>query len=184
LLLCVAGTTWAQVVYEPVRYQFGRGGGMYYYGGCDPRVHERAAYPAGVTFGRINGFAFVSGNVQTHRAVVTEPTRVFSDAMPLRNARFFGATPDDAGNEALSNMPRFFRKSDLIATGVRQTDGTLSVPSMRSEDRPTTEAEKRIIIRPFVGRPLHEPRPLIVIPRGGVDGPLNSPVKPDGQPKA
>ncbi len=102
----------AQTIYEPIRYQYG-GQNTFYYGGSDPDVIRRASGPATATWGRINGYAFTSGNVTTHRTVNNDRVRVYTDAIPYWNATLFGFTIDDARNEAYQSAPRYFRKSDI-----------------------------------------------------------------------
>ena len=64
-LLLVSSSSFAQIIYEPVRYQYSAGGSLYYYGGSDPRMHCHAASPvgAGQSWGRINGWDFASGDL-------------------------------------------------------------------------------------------------------------------------
>src|SRR5262245_54907494 len=95
LLMALASSVNAQIFYEPVKYQYEAGGRTYYYGGADPHVHVLAREPvsSGGTWGRINGFAFVSGNSDVSREVTSEPDRVFTDALPYRNARIYVMTP-------------------------------------------------------------------------------------------
>jgi hypothetical protein len=170
--LVVPSVARAQVVYEPVQYQFG-GQNPYYYGGTDPRVHGRVASQAGVGFGRVNGFDFVSGTVNTHRAVTSLPARVFTDAYPGYDARTLGFTASDARNEAYANTPRYFRKIDLLRTGT-VVDGALHVPATPARVR-TVPAPGSIEIKPYVRPatgPAREPRPVLILPREGLDRPL------------
>jgi hypothetical protein len=169
----------AQVIYEPVQYQY-RAGTTYYYGGSDPRVHERAAMPSSPAagWGRVNGYAFVSGNVHTHREVMKEPTRVYTDALPYRNAAVFGFTPADARNEAYRNAPTYFRKSDLVAAGRVTSTGAIVVPS---HARPIERGYIMIrrVDRDDVVRPLDRDElrrkgdPILIIPKRLLDRPLN-----------
>jgi len=117
-----------QIIFEPVRYQFG-GQNAYYYGGEDPRVHALARHPEGVTWGRINGFDFVSGNMLTHREVAQGRARVFTDSLPYTDAGRYGMTPADAQNEANFSLPTYFRKSDLIDSAIPLPDGSAVVPA-------------------------------------------------------
>src|SRR5262245_7064564 len=103
----------AQIIYEPVQYQYGSQR-AYYYGGNNPAIHRAAQSPqddAG-RWGRVGGYAFVSGNLDTHREVVTEHPRTFNDALGYQDASIYGYTPNDAHNDANANQPRYFRKSD------------------------------------------------------------------------
>lgn len=165
----------AQIVYEPVQSQYFAGGRAYYYGGADPRVHYSAARESGLaTWGRSNGYAFHSGNIDTHREVSTEPTRIYSDQVPGQNARFFGYTVSDAQNQANANSYIYFRKADLLRTAIRQSDGTWTVPAQPSPARGTIEIlPARPIVRPMMGdKKAVAPKPVLVIPKRLLDKPL------------
>lgn len=115
ILSCVvcAGAS-AQVVYEPVRIQYG-GAQPYFYAGDDVRIHDAAAFPysPGTSWGRVDGFAFANDR----RAVSQRFARTFTDAFGVRDARPFGLTIDQVWNEANARLPRFFRKSqNRVAT--------------------------------------------------------------------
>jgi hypothetical protein len=110
ILLPVAGAS-AQVVYEPVRIQYGDAQ-PYYYAGNDARIHAAAAGPGapGAAWGRVGGFAFVNDRRQ-----VTQPfARTYTDAFGIRDARPFGLTIDAVWNEANARVPRVFRKSATV----------------------------------------------------------------------
>jgi hypothetical protein len=174
LALAVAPVANGQIVYEPVQYQYG-GQNPYSYGGQDPRVHVSARHPhaPGTTWGRGNGFAFRSAGVHTHREVVTERPRVFTDALPYRNAFVYGFTVNDARNEAYARVPTYFRKADLLRSA-RPDDcrGGWVVPADAPrgwECRPG-----QIIIRPMVRRTtdsVREARPVLIIPKDLLDAP-------------
>lgn len=164
-LLCVtcvfvASTASAQVFYEPVQYQYGKGPNVYYYGGDDPRVHYYAMTPQGGAgrWGRTEGWAFASGNVLTHRAVSTEPTRTFTDAIPYMNATFYGYTAADARNEAYSRVPTYFRKSELLNAAVPVNNAWI-VPAQAQPIRIDNDTVR------YVPQPATAPRPLMVIPK-------------------
>ena len=147
-LLCAAGfvsSASAQIFYEPVQYQHVRNGNVLYYGGTNPNIINRTAYPsAGTWWGRVNGYNFVSADLHTHREVSDEvPIRVYSDyAYPGWNAALFGMTPADAYNEAMANAPRYYAKADLLRSAVPAGDGTYVVPS----DAPHDNAYGEIVI--------------------------------------
>jgi len=171
LLLLAASSSFAQVIYEPVQYQYYSGGRAYYYGGSDPIVHVQAnldSLDAG--YGRTNGYAFHAGNIDTHREVTTEQTRVYSDAVPYWNARIYGYTIDDARNAAYADANRFFRKADVVRMARVEADGTWTVPAN------ATPASGTIDIRPM--RPAApamrtvEPKPILIIPKRLLDKPL------------
>lgn len=163
-VLVLAAPAVAQVIYEPVRHQYG-GQNPYYYGGADPRIHESAAWPSaqGVKWGRHNGFAFTSANIHTHRAVVTERTRTFTDALGIRNAFVFGFTPNDARNEANNSIPLYFRKSEMLRAA-QPTERGWVVPAQWQRYAPSGQVE----IRPWK-RPAATERPVIVIPKDMLD---------------
>jgi len=171
---CAAGAS-AQIVYEPVQSQYFAGGRAYYYGGSDPRVHYSAARESGLSsWGRSNGYAFHSGNIDTHREVSTEPTRIYTDQVPGQNARFFGYTADDAQNQANANSYSYFRKADLLRTAIRQSDGTWVVPAQPSPARGTIQIIlARSIVRPMIGdKKAPAPKPVLIIPKRLLDKPL------------
>jgi hypothetical protein len=168
--LCLAASlsSRAQVIYEPVQHQFSSGGRHYYYGGSDPRVHQRAnQLSQETTFGRSNGWAFHSGSIDTHREVGTEPTRAYSDMIPYWNARVYRYTDGDARNAANANAARYFRKADLRSVAQVQPDGTWAVPSAGD----TTHVRGTIDIRPYRG-PATMPKPILSIPKRLLDQPL------------
>ena len=156
----------AQIIYEPTRYQYGDQQ-KYYYGGSDPLVHDFARMPVDGCgrWGRVHGWAFASGNVETHREVATERTRVFTDSYPFKysDASIHGLTPDDARNEAYCNAPRYYTKRDLLASAYRAADGTVVVPA----DAPTVRVDPRsgaTYVAPRAAATT-SPRPIMIIPK-------------------
>jgi hypothetical protein len=141
----------AQVIYEPVQYQYGDQN-KFYYGGTDPRVFARAAAPSdpGAAWGRMNGYEFASGDTWVHREVSDQPIRVYSDALPTQIASVYGFTATDAANVANASVPRFFRKADVLAVA-RQTPGILIVPA-------------RAVFIPATAKPKATTQPLIILP--------------------
>ncbi|MDB5324121.1 MAG: hypothetical protein JWN40_5752 [Phycisphaerales bacterium] len=170
LLLASASSASAQVFYEPVQYQYFSGGRAYYYGGSNPQVHYDANYLSHVSgYGRTQGYAFHSGNIDTHREVVTEQTRVYTDMIPYWNARIFGFTANDARNEAYSNAATYFRKADVARVARVQEDGTWVVPVQATSGAGTIEIRPyRPMVRPVVA----EPKPILIIPKRLLDKPL------------
>lgn len=162
----------AQVVYEPVQYQYFSGGRAYYYGGADPYVHWKANQLSREEwYGRTQGYAFHSGTIDTHREVSTEPTRVYTDMIPTWNARVFGYTENDARNAAYANAATYFRKADLRRMARVEADGTWTVPSQpgaSAAGRGTIEIKPVRAVTPAV-RPVGEPKPLLVIPKRLLD---------------
>jgi hypothetical protein len=173
-LLMVAGSSaFAQIIYEPVTYQYSSGGSLYYYGGSNPRVHIAANHlSAEGGYGRTNGYAFHSGNIDTHREVVTEPTRVYTDMIPFQNAHYFGYTVNDARNAAYAKASTYFNKAAALRDAIPQEDGTLLVPSQADSSGRGT-----IVIKPWKPAvapvmPVSAPAPLLVIPKRLLDKPL------------
>jgi hypothetical protein len=160
-----AGSAGAQVMYEPVQYQYG-GQQHYYYGGSDPAMHARAAGPSCGNWGRVNGFAFASGDVMRHREVSYERLRVYCDAYPLANAANYGMTPDDARNEAYRGTALYFCKGDLLGDGVVK-EGTIAVPAQAgTRPRGTIEVRPYRMDRPTTQpAPATGPNPILIIPK-------------------
>ena len=172
LFLCAAAglSASAQIFYQPVQYQYFSGGRMYYYGGSDPQVHADANYLSNVNgYGRTQGYAFHSGNIDTHREVVTEQTRVYTDMIPTWNARIFGFTADDAHNEANNNAATYFRKADVARVARVQEDGTWVVPASATPMSGTIEIRPW---HPVVKPAVTEPKPILIIPKRLLDKPL------------
>jgi hypothetical protein len=170
VLFCalVSSLAGAQVIYEPVQYQYDGGGRAYYYGGSNPLVHRNAnllSHESG--FGRSNGWAFHSGSIDTHREVGTEPTRIYSDMIPTWNARVFGYTADDARNAAYANSATYFRKADVARLARVAPDGTWVVPA--NAQSPAGGAGT---IEIKVVRPATSPKPILSIPKRLLDKPL------------
>jgi hypothetical protein len=161
--LAFASSVSAQIVYEPVEYQYEAGGTLYYYGGSDPAVHQNARLPyneAG-TWGRTEGFAFASGDTRVHREVVSEPERIYTDATRLSNARLLGYTIDDARNEAYANAARYFAKRDLPSMAVPKNGGW-SVPASGMMQVIRVYKSNGQEITP---RAPTMPQPLLIIPK-------------------
>lgn len=130
-----ASQGFAQVIYEPVQYQHGERH-SFYYGGSDASV-----------------LAFA--NRQSCRNVGSEdPPSVYSDCYPYWNARIFDVTANDASNEAYANVPRNFRKGDLLRSARPEADGSLMVP-----------ANAPMIGAPAVAAPRTPKGYIIIIPK-------------------
>ena len=128
-LASYASTATAQVIYEPVRYQYQapNGGGVFFYGGRDPFVFQQAtALSVDPGFGRVRGLAFYSST----RTVRSSRTPVFSDAIPGIDLSGFGLTPASAANFANASVPTYFRKSDLLRAATVLPNGTRIVPAV------------------------------------------------------
>lgn len=127
MLGTLATQAFSQTIYEPVRYQYGQYGEVFY-GGTNPvftsnhyaylpeslrgvyRARRFAApvypYPSPyMPYGP--GTVFISPHVNSLSISYPENQRlVFTDAIPYENVAGFGFTPDDARNEAYANVPR------------------------------------------------------------------------------
>lgn len=144
-LLLAASTASAQIIYQPVQYQYDG----FYYGGDDPAM-----------FAKAHRDSCAQAIVSLHRSVSNVPLPVYSDCLPWANAALYGMTPNDASNQAYRSVPRYFRKADLLFSAV-WVDGALVVPAR-------APAVQRIEIKPFHRRSAStQPavRPLLIIPR-------------------
>jgi hypothetical protein len=138
---CAASAS-AQVIYEPVRYQHGVGTDRFYYGGHDPRMFDHA-------MADIDRTSYGSAVTQTP---VVQRARIYTDAVPFQDVADYSYTTyrtfttSDAHNEANANVPRYFRKRDLLMSRDNYVaeDGAFVVPAY---------AEPRMEIR--VVRPFH-----------------------------
>src|SRR5688572_5283845 len=158
-ILVAGSAASAQTIYEPVQYQYGDQHERFYYGGSDPAVFDladrtRCRYIRGDTYG-LDGY----NGAYLHPRRTNRFDLVFWDCVPYLNASPFGYTRTHARNDAYLNVPRYFRKGDLVETAPVLGDGTRVVPAQhrpppsyraertdrRSTTRPTT---RRIIIIP------------------------------------
>jgi len=157
LITSIASVASAQVIYTPVKYQYGSGESRYYYGGTDPHVFARAERTS-----RLLAFQ--------DKALDAPP--IYSDLFPWWNARLFGFTRSDARNEAYASVPRYFVKGELLEHAV-PSGGVLIVPAQRpaspSTPYPAITPERKpgviiIIPRPQQHRP---PRPKLLMTSAG-----------------
>lgn len=164
LLLVVASSARAQVIYQPVQYQYSNGV-TYYYGGNDPSMHHyiehvkcRNGYPSAITGHHYNSLRHTVGQIG-------ENTFVFSDCLPYRNAAVYGYTAADAHNEAMANMPLYFTKRDLLMSAVASPDGTLIVPASPMSHRAVRHTP--MMVGAAAQRSEVKPRAVIILPRPG-----------------
>ena len=132
LVMFCSSAALAQIIYEPVRYQYETPRGeRYYYGGVDGRVHAIAGYGAQCGFHvyATNLHNFDGGNSFGQPSPMYHRPQVFTDCIPLRDASRFGWSPADARNEAYANAPTYFRKADLLATAIPTGEGAYVVPA-------------------------------------------------------
>ena len=172
LLLVVASSASAQVIYQPVQYQHGNGM-TYYYGGSDPSMNHyiehvkcRNGYPSDITGNHYNNLRHTLGQIG-------EQTYVFSDCMPYRNAAVYGYTANDAQNEANANVATYYTGRDLVDAAVPAGDGTLVVPA---HGRPPHRAHMpgRLYGAPAMTQPAEpKPRAIIIIPKGAPKRPAD-----------
>ena len=187
LLALVASTVCAsaanaQIFYEPVQSQYGSGRDAFYYGGGDPRVIDSAAQRLRCIkdFSAVREGRFGVGYL--HRGLINHPPfYVVSDCFPWLNAAAYGYTPTDARDTAYANVPRYFRKADLLRAARPADDGrSWVVPAQADPSRPGA-----IDIRPYVrpatvpsagptAAPGATPRPLLIIPKKVLEGPGKS----------
>ena len=169
LVVSCASSSFGQIIYEPVRYQYGDQN-KFYYGGSDPRIIQQAMGPrdAAGRWGRVHGYDFVSGNIDTHREVCSEAERTYTDALGFQNARIYGFTATDARNEAYANIPTYFRKSDLLNAGVPV--GRMWVVPAQAQPIPS-DPNARITV---TGGRAMAPRPIMVIPKKALEKDLTA----------
>lgn len=161
LLSVVASSASAQVIYEPVQYQYGEAM-KYYYGGSNPGMHayaDRVACRNGYPSSMLNSYSSLYNTV----GQIGERRLVLSDCMPYRNAAVFGYDANDARNEAYANVPRYFRKSDLLAAAIPAGDGTLVVPA---QARPSAAAMAHDLRDAKPSDP--KPRAILILPKKGL----------------
>ena len=127
----------AQIVYQPVQYQYTAGNGeTYCYGGSNPAVHANAgAYDRNgcprYHYGGINFHRFDGGNSFNQPSPMYQRDVVYSDCVNggHLDASYFGYTAADAHNEAYANSPTYFRKADLLAAAIPLANGSWIVPN-------------------------------------------------------
>jgi hypothetical protein len=149
IIVVTAPVARAQIVYEPIQFQFiqhlpGGGSDTFYYGGHDPAVFAGAVLP-------------YAGSMIRPRQM---PLRVFTDAMPRTNAAIYGFTPCDAANEANANAARYFRKADVVR-GKANVSGEMTVPAWAGSVRDEALIGAAV---PMVRITPSGPHPLMVIP--------------------
>jgi hypothetical protein len=144
----------AQVIYEPVRYQYGSAV-KFYYGGRDPAVIAAAS----------SYFSMDTRYFGAYGNLAVPPLHVYSDLFPYQDATLFGYTTMDAMNDAYANVPRYFRKADLLQSAERQPDGSLLVLSRAEPGHvgPGFVPRGGIEIHPY--KPAAN-GPILIIPKG------------------
>ena len=161
VLSIVASSASAQVFYEPVQYQYGDAM-KYYYGGNNPHMFayaERVACRNGYPSSMLNSYTSLYYTV----GQIGERKLVLSDCMPYRNAAVFGYDANDARNEAYANVPRYFRKGDLLNAAVVAADGSLVV-SAQAQPREMGMAHDMRVTKPGELKP----RAILILPKKGL----------------
>jgi hypothetical protein len=182
----------AAIVFEPVQYQYRdpvhNNTPAFYYGGSNP-----AAFMAGVVrqqrmmIGNIpvhdEGFRHVwfgplTDNLITHGPWSSVPATYTDVLPPGMNGYLLGLMPDDVRNEAYDNVPRYFRKRDLMGSAVMVAPHVAVIPAqaplpgtlemMPAHGWPTTQPSTQST----------QPHPVIIIPKGLLDRKLNAPSTP------
>jgi hypothetical protein len=173
--LC-ASTSFAQIYYEPVRYQHSACGQTYFYGGSDPHMIAHANYYACNTHFKRSLHNFDGGNSFNEPAPFFDYAPVYMDSVPRMDARYFGYTESDARNAAYAAAPRYFRKSDLLASAQVVADGSLVVPA-------DAQPAMRVYVKPGYRAAGTMPGKgqIIIIPKRLLDRTLKSFEKKPGQ---
>jgi hypothetical protein len=186
VLAILGSVTSAAIVYEPVQYQYRDpvyGRPVFYYGGSNPAVFDAAVnqqqlYHMGLNSIRNIGFnnVFVGplNDDLLHHGLQGHMPVTYTDLLtPGMNAWLLGYTPDDARNDAYANVPRYFRKADMLESSVLTPDGNVFVP-------PQAPLPGTIQIMPYHA-PTTQPAmthptsgPIIIIPKGLLDKKLNA----------
>ena len=118
-------STHAQILYEPVQYQFGSGAERFYYGGRNARLLEFAS----------RYVAHESDNSSARSLKFHSSPMIFSDRFGYREVSHWTSsgksevTISDVRNEAYNNLPRYFSKRDLLAAAVPAEDGSYIIPA-------------------------------------------------------
>ncbi len=168
LVLLVCSPSLGQIIYEPIRTQFG-GQNPYRYGGADWRVQRLAAAPCTASdgWGRARGFSMIS----KPRLVIERRERVFVDALPGYDASRFGYDASAAHNDSMARLPTYYRKSDLL-DAARHEGTQLIVPShvRAADDRVMPRGGTIVIRRTSASAPRG---PVLVFPKRLLDQPIN-----------
>lgn len=149
-LLWSAAPVLSQVIYEPIRYQYG-GDRSFYYGGHDPVILQRAYGSSEIARRFRREGRLVDSSLSGFVFVGSRGVPIYTDYYPWGDAAALGYTPADAFNEANAAEPTYFRKADLlprarenrsvqpeIKAGV-PAKGTITIkPYRKPATRPTT----------------------------------------------
>ena len=126
----------AQVIYEPVRYQFQTPRGeKYYYGGVDPRVHMVAGSELcrGFMATRRTCTTSTAGTRSTSRRRCTTARRSSPTASPFRDASYFGYTPADVAQRGVRELADVFPQGRPARERDSDRDRRLGRPGERAD---------------------------------------------------
>jgi hypothetical protein len=158
----------AQVIYQPVQYQYGSRE-KFYYGGREPAIIAAAS-----TFDQYRAaYERSTRAYNEYGRLAQSPLYVYSDVLPYNDAGLFGYTAMDAMNDAYANVPRYFRKADLLQSAERQPDGTLTISSRVEPGRvgPGYLPAGSIDIHPYKRT---TGGPILIIPKRLLDKPSDN----------
>ncbi len=170
--LIVGGAARGQVIYEPVRYQYGVEQ-TFYYGGSDARVFERAAAAAGSGRRGVEPWSGRFGLSLLQTGLASRPPSIYSDRFPFENAAIYGYTPSLARDEANANVPRYFRKADLLRSAIRAADGRSWVVPADAPASGSIDIRSARTAAPAVrpAAPATQPSPILIIPKSLLNRP-------------
>lgn len=145
-----ASSALAQVIYEPVQYQYTTARGRtFYYGGNDPHLIARMEQSKCLRW-RLRTFGYLPRPAPVKPFVASRPfdvTPVVVDYCGLDGAA--RSTIADAMNEAYANVPTYFRKGDLLPTVARRPKAAAATHK--------DDAGGSIVIQPYHARPVAAP---------------------------
>jgi len=159
LVLVAVYSASAQVIYDPVKYQYG-GQTPFYYGGSDPDVFRFAHREYAEAH---DGFFAGVGDISTYREVTSVRPHVYVDHLPRTDASIYGYTANDARNAAYQNATRYFCKRDVLAQATVDGTGAFHVaPEVTGQRAGTIE------IKPYV-HPTTAPKRVFIFPKDLLD---------------
>jgi hypothetical protein len=156
----------AQIIYQPIQYQYAVGDQTFYYGGTNRYLQNFGSREA--------RHEIIKNNYSSLNQRFARHAPVYSDALPYRDLTDYGYSAADAANEANRNAPLYFRKMDLLAYAVRDVDGTVLVPAKV----PSNVDVVRPLVPLYRTGPTTRPGQIIIIPKNLLNRPLKSFVKP------
>ena len=155
LTICSSGS--AQVLYEPVQYQYHFASSSFYYGGTEARVFRYAAAAI-----QARDYSSVARTIHAVcRGYVYSGAGALGNGFENVHTGYRSFTANDARNEAYASLPRYFRKRDLLAAAIPVEDGTWIVPAQL---KPRMEIR---VVRPFAvdAAPVVPKGTILILPR-------------------